>query len=388
MLHALRAYFKKPATIIGIVTAMMFQIIFSLIWMTGYNGITDHTGQLSIAVVNEDQGAGQKLGEQLAASLPFKITAGLNLEEAQAMLERREVQMVLHVPADFSKRLQSQGQQAELAYTINESNPMMIKSMMQSVASGITATAGKQATVQGTEVVLKQANVPAAQAQAIAQGVADKVTSTIAYTNPVAGMNNQMVPMMLVLASYVGSMIMGMNLQQATMMLGTGISRWSKFGARVLINVGSSVLIALVGTSLVIAMGGQHAGGFVSLWLFQALFLLTFMFFSQMFLIVFGMAGMLFNIAMLSVQLVSSGAMVPRELLGSFYHALSEYLPATYAVNGGMNLLFGGPSVGGEAQMLAVILVVCAGVGLAATALRKEAPQPSGVAAADPVPAG
>ncbi|WP_159885182.1 YhgE/Pip domain-containing protein [Paenibacillus puerhi] len=390
MLLAFQAYFKQSATKIGILTAMMFQIIFSLIWMTGYSGVADNTGNLAIAVVSDEQGAGQKLGEQLAASLPFRMITGIGLEEAQTKLEEREVQMVLHVPADFSKRLQSQGEQAELRYTINESNPVMIKNMMQSVASGITSSVGREAALQGTEVVLKQANMPAPQAQAIAQGITDKVKSTISYTNPVQGMNNQMVPMMLVLASYVGSMIMGMNLQQATGMLGSGISRWSKFGARVLINICSSVVIALIGTSLVVALGGQHAGGFVSVWLYQALFLLTFMFFSQMFLIVFGMAGMLLNIAMLSLQLVSSGAMVPRELLGSFYHGLSQYLPATYAVDGGMNLLFGGPSVMGDALSLAIILVVCAAVGLAATGLRKEAVQPGSAAApaGGPLPAG
>lgn len=389
MLQALQAYFKKPATVIGIATAMMFQIIFSLIWMTGYNGVTDNVNQLKIAVVNEDPAMGANIVEQLAGSLPFQLVKESSLDQAQDKLNEREVQMVLHLPADLSKQLQAQGQQAEIRYVINESNPALIKSMMQSVASGVTAAVNKEATVAGAEAVLKQAKVPAPQAQAIAQGITDKVKSNIAYTNTVQGMNNQMVPMMMVLASFVGAMIMGMNVQQATMQLGPDFSRWSKFGARVVINLASSVVIALIGTSLVVAMGGQHAGGFVSVWLFQALFLMTFMFFSQMFLIIFGMAGMLFNIAMLSVQLVSSGAMVPRELLGSFYHSFSQYLPATYAVEGGMNLLFGGPSAAGDAGALACILLVCAAAGLLATGLRKESNKPNeaAVKTGEPVPA-
>ncbi|MFC3746174.1 YhgE/Pip domain-containing protein [Paenibacillus sp. GCM10012306] len=372
MLYALKAYLKKPATIIGIVLLLMFQVIFSIIWMTGYKGINENTSKLSIAIVNEDQGAGAQISEQLASSLPFHMVTGMNLEEAKGSLERREVQMVLQVPSDFSKQLQSQGQQAELRYTINESNPMMIKSVMQSVAAQITATVGKQVTIQGTEAVLKQANVPAAQAQGIAQGVVDKISSNMAFTNPVQGMNNQMVPMMMVLASFVGAMIMGMNFQQATDMIGPGISRWSKFGARVVINVSSAVVVSLIGSSLIAGLGGQHAGGFVSVWLFQALFLLTFMFFAQMFLIVFGMAGMLFNMTLLSLQLVSSGAMVPRELLGDFYQGLSHYLPATYAVDGSMNLLFGGPSVVPDVLLLVAILAVSLLVSLAATGLRKQ----------------
>ncbi|MFF2014668.1 YhgE/Pip domain-containing protein [Paenibacillus sp. NPDC058177] len=372
MLYALKAYLKKPATIVGIVMLLMFQVIFSIIWMTGYKGINENTSKLSIAIVNEDQGAGAKISEQLAASLPFHMITGMSLEEAKGSLERREVQMVLQVPADFSQQLQSQGQQAELRYTINESNPMMIKSVMQSVAAQITATVGKQVTIQGTEAVLKQANVPAAQAQGIAQGVVDKVNADMTFTNPVQGMNNQMVPMMMVLASFVGAMIMGMNFQQATDTIGPGISKWSKFGARVVINVSSAIVVSLIGSSLIAGLGGQHAGGFISVWLFQALFLLTFMFFAQMFLIVFGMAGMLFNMTLLSLQLVSSGAMVPRELLSGFYQGLGHYLPATYAVDGLMNLLFGGPSVVSDVLLLVAILAASLFVSLAATGLRKQ----------------
>ncbi len=386
MLQALRAYLKKPATIIGIVTAMMFQIIFSLVWMSGYQGVNENVKQLKIAVVNEDQGVGKRVEEQLVSSLPFRMISEPSLSRAQEQLNNREIQMVLHLPADFSKQLQAEGEKGRIDYFINESNPALIKSIMQGVANGVTATVGKEASAMGMQAVLVQANMPAAQAQSVAQGISDKVQSNIESVNPVQGMHNQMVPMMMVLASFVGAMIMGMNVQQATAMLGPNFSRWSKFGARVIINVVSAVFIALIGSSLVMAMGGQTAAGFVSLWLFQALFLMTFMFFSQMFLIVFGMAGMLFNIAMLSIQLVSSGAMVPRELLGGFYHTFSDYLPATYAVEGGMNLLFGGPSVSSDAGALVAIMLCCLVVGLIATGLRGEgrtAMQPAGASTAN-----
>jgi uncharacterized phage infection (PIP) family protein YhgE len=96
------------------------------------------------------------------------------------------------------------------------------------------------------------------------------------------------------------------------------------------------------------------------------------MFFAQIFLLLFGNAGMLFNIVVLSAQLVSSGAMVPRELLSDFYHGLSLYLPATYAVQGNMNLLFGGPSVAGPSWGLLMIMLASVAVGVVITALKKE----------------
>jgi uncharacterized phage infection (PIP) family protein YhgE len=95
------------------------------------------------------------------------------------------------------------------------------------------------------------------------------------------------------------------------------------------------------------------------------------MFTAQLFLILFSMAGMLFNIIMLSAQLVSSGAMVPRELLSDFYVTLGQVFPATYAVEGMMNLLFGGPSL--LASILGLVGVMAAAILLGAlgTAVKK-----------------
>jgi len=41
--NALRALAKQPTTIIGIAAALLFQLIFTVVWMTGYDG--SRTGQ-------------------------------------------------------------------------------------------------------------------------------------------------------------------------------------------------------------------------------------------------------------------------------------------------------------------------------------------------------
>ncbi|PYI51611.1 YhgE/Pip domain-containing protein [Paenibacillus flagellatus] len=386
MLKALQTFLQKTPTKLGIATAILFQLIFSVVWMTGYNGVTDHTSRLKIAIVNEDAGLGGPIAEQLQSSLPFQVSRENGLEEAQKRLNERDVQMVVRIPADFSKQLQTPGQKAELQYWINESNPALIKSIMTGVAGSVTAAVNKQAVAAGAQTVLTQMNAPAAQAQSMAQQLAEKVTSNVQSTNPVSGMNNQMVPMMLVLASYVGSMIMGMNLHQSSLMIGSQLSRWRKFGARAILNVFGAVVTSLIGSSFVLMLGGQSVHGFMALWGFQTLCLLSFMFFSQTFLLLFGNAGMLFNIIALSAQLVSSGALVPRELLSDFYHRLGSALPATYAVEGNMNLLFGGPSASGPAIGLVIVMAASIVAGIAITALRQDkAPAAAGpVHAAEP----
>ncbi|WP_169087279.1 YhgE/Pip domain-containing protein [Paenibacillus sp. PL91] len=384
MKQALQAFMKRPTTWVGIITALMFQVIFSVIWMTGYNGVTDRVDQLRIAVVNEDQQMGQRISSGLIENLPFDMKKADSIDEAKKQLDERELQMVVVVPADFSQKAAAADGTASIQYFINESNPALIKSIMSGAAAQITAEVNRQAVTGGIQAVLGNMSMPSEQAAAAAQGLSQRVTSDIQSTNAVKGMNNQMVPMMMVLASYVGAMIMGMNFEQSSMATSASVSRWRRFAARSSINVAAAVLVSLVGSTLLASFGGQMDQGFLHIWLFQLLFLLTFIFVSQMFLYLFGMAGMLFNIILLSAQLVTSGAIVPRELLSDFYIKLGDLLPATYAVDGTMNILFGGPAATPDAMKLIVIAIVAFAVSVLAVAVKRQAvlqQQPSAVIA-------
>lgn len=380
MKEAIGSFMKLPATKGGIIAALMFQLIFSLVWMTGYRDITANVNKLVIAVVNEDPAAGQMIVEQLKKNVPFQMNVVGSMAIAKQQLNERDVQLILHVPANLTAQLQSAGEPAKLEYFINESNPAMIKSVMQSVIANITATVNKQAIAAGAQAVLLEMKLPQEQALKAAGGLAEKVISDTQFSNKIDGMANQMVPMMMVLASFVGAMVMQMNIQQASMQLGKHLGAWNKFAARGIINVVSAVIVALVGSSLMLLLGGQSVHGFFAIWGFQALFLVTFMFLTQLFLQVFGLAGMMFNITLLSAQLVSSGAIVPRELLNGFYQNLGNYLPATYAVEGIMNLLFGGP---GMATTVMALIAICGVVvvigGVAALAKKEAAPVLAGM---------
>lgn len=373
MKNTIQAFMKRPTTIVGIITALMFQIVFSVIWMTGYNGVTDRIDKLHIAVVNEDQQFGAQIAGSLVGNLPFQMSQPASLEDAKQQLNARELQMIIYFPADFSQKAMAADGKADIGYFINESNPALIKSIMSNVAAEVTKEANAQAIEQGIAGTLGKAGVPAEQAAVAGQSLAERITANIESMNPVKGMSNQMVPMMMVLASYVGAMIMGMNLEQSSMMVSAVAGRWKRFAARSIITAGAAIGVSLVGSSLLAAFNGQMEQGFLKLWLFQLMFVLAFMFVSQMFLYVFGMAGMLFNIIALSAQLVSSGAIVPRELLPDFYVKLGEALPATYAVEGLMNVLFGGKGIGSEVVALAIIAIIGFVISMAAVGLKKQA---------------
>lgn len=385
MMEALRALASRPTTIIGIVTALLFQFVFTVIWMTGYNGMSDRTDTFVIGIVNEDPLTGSTIAAQLKEQLPVQVREMDNPAEAARQLENRSLQMVMRIPPDFSAAAASPDGAAPLQFTINESNPSMVKSMMSALAEQITASVNKQVIHTGARQMLIQMQQPEEQAEMTAGFLSERVTADISYINPVQGVHNQMVPLMIVLASYVGAMIMGMNLELSNMAAAAaGIGKWQRFGARMMFNMAAAVVISLVGVSLLFALGGQSASSFLALWGFEALVVLTFILVSQLFLLLFGMAGMALNIMMLAAQLVTSGAIMPRELLPEFYGLISRSFPATYAVEGAMNLLFGGPSVGPAILNLTVILTAALVLGTAATAIRKSSAQAVGIRADQP----
>jgi len=370
-MKSLMLFLKQPTTKIGILTACMFQIIFSTIWMTGYHGVNDQMGNLKIVIVNDDSGIGSKIVDHLQENLPFKTERAENIAIAEEMLKNREADMVMHIPSNFSAQLESP-HPAVIEYKINESNPAMIKNIMQGAANSITANMNKEATLMGAQAVLNQTSLPQEQREIIAQSLSQRVAADIESIYPVKGFSDQMVPLMLVLASFVGAMLMALNLGQAANNLAGTIGRWKRYGIIAVINIASALLISLLGSSFIVMLGGHIKHGFLSLWGFQTLFVVAFLFLAQLFVLIFGMAGMVFNIILLSLQLVTSGALVPRDLLPDFFYSIGRYLPATYAVEGNMNILFGGTTLSHDLWALFWIIFVVILLGMATVAMKRE----------------
>ncbi|MEK0317254.1 YhgE/Pip domain-containing protein [Cohnella sp. 56] len=337
MKQAFLTYIKKPQTIVAIVVALMAQIIFIVCWMTSYDGVLDRTSHLRIAVVNEDGAAGEAIVAQLK-KMPFEMVTP-SKTEALKQLDERTTHLIVTIPAQFAESLGSADAKTAIQFTVNQANPQVTKGVVDSVVAKLSAQLNQMASPNAAPIGAE--------------------TTVI---HPVDGMNNQMVPMMIVLASFVGAMLMAMNVHQVSMSIGQSISFKQHFAARALLILCGALLISIAGSSLMLALGGQMESGFGAFWLFHFLILLTFMFFAQMFLIALGMAGMFANMAMLSLQLVTSGTIVPRQMLSAFYQSLGHYLPATYAVEGLMDLGFGVPFLAQDVLALGAILLASAGI--------------------------
>ena len=94
---------------------------------------------------------------------------------------------------------------------------------------------------------------------------------------------------------------------------------------------------------------------------------------------------MVFNIILLSIQLVTSGVMVPERMLPEFYQVLSPYLPATYAANGYYTVIFGGEGILNDMNMLLLISAVTLAVAAVRLVFQNRALPKSKVEAINPV---
>lgn len=113
---------------------------------------------------------------------------------------------------------------------------------------------------------------------------------------------------------------------------------------------------------------------FFSIYLFQALMFWAFLCLAQAFVIMFGNLGMIFNICALSIQLVTSGVLVPQAMLSDLYNKLASLLPATYGADGYYTIIFGGSSDNliSNSSSLGIIIAVTLAISTIVVALKRE----------------
>jgi len=387
MTKGLQALFKIRETYIGIVATVALQLIFFSIWMTAYDGINNRTDNLTIGYISEDTAFGQEVIDGLKESLPFASKDYSSIDMAEKDLENRYIHMIIHIPADFTAQLKA-GKDANIIYSINQANASLAKTMMEGVAKQTTNEINHQLyPVQQGEIVKafsqQFSQLPIEQNTALLvqdtvtttiMGVKDRIVeSTIMKTNDVKEFAANFVPLMVIISSFVGAMVMIMQHQQAAQMLQDSVSKWSLFFARQLLNFAVAFILPLLTIGLMQLFAISSDESLITIYLFQGFMYWAFLCLAQVFVILFGNLGMVFNICALSLQLVTSGVLVPNALLSEFYHRLASLLPATYGADGYYTIIFGGntESLISNSSSLGMIIVVTLAIAIVAVALKK-----------------
>lgn len=116
--------------------------------------------------------------------------------------------------------------------------------------------------------------------------------------------------------------------QQAAQLVQESLSKWQLFLARQLLNVGVAFTLPFITIGLMHLFNIASQESLLSIYFFQSVMYLAFLSLAQVFVIAFGNMGMVFNICALSLQLVTSGVLVPKPCyLKDTSRSLLCYLP-------------------------------------------------------------
>lgn len=367
----LKSFFKQKETLLGISAAIAFQLIFVIVWLTGYDGIYERTDQFTIGIVNEDSELGRKITSELIDNNLFEVTMFEELLQAKQELDEKNIHMLIHLPDKMSERLQA-NENAHIDYYINQSVPTLTKQMMETTANKLN----EQVNLQVNDIINTQLATSIPQmikAESTNEDIAEKVATqavkmlqenshttplkeNVTKTNDKEGFVLTMVPLLIVLASYIGAMLISQHLQFSEAKLKNKYNQLSLFTGRQIINILVAIAISLLTVCLMYLFNIEFDYSFFALWGFQTILMFSFLALSQVFVMLFGNFGMIFNIALTATQLVSSGAIVPRELLSSFYKGIGSILPATYGVNSYFSLIYGGGNLALNIKYLCIII--------------------------------
>lgn len=352
-MDTLKQFLKRPGTYVGMLVALSFQLIFFCVWLTAYDGVNERVDQMRIAIVNEDVNIGNKIAEGLQRNLPFQVKAERSVEKANKEMNDHVYDMIIEIPASFSKDINETGK-SNLNFHINQANAMMAKQMMEGAAKQIRDNVNKEVASYKKQAIVGKLQAVGPENVEVIKGLTeDSIDFTIHKVNDTKGFSVNMVPLMIVLASFVGAMIMSMELSKVAIEVK---GSWSNFLSRQIINGTVSILLACITIGLMKGFQIEMHETVGSIWVFQAIVFFAFLSLTQMFLTVFGNAGMIFNIISLSLQLVSSGVIVPHEMLSKTYQIIGELFPATYAANGYYTIVFGGVSL--ERNIISLLVIV------------------------------
>lgn len=318
------------------------------IFLPGYTAIPGNIDQLPIAIVNEDTGeVGAQIAENLKGQLPFEeIKTNISNKAALEDLEDNELALVIHIPEAFSANLQNGDVSSSIDFTVNEASATVVASTMNQVVSQINTQLSTQFSQQTAEGILMNLNVPKEQAQEMAEKIDNSYVGNIVTINDIPdGMHNNMLPMFLTMALYVGAMIAAMQLVGA---FKANRGKATKTRLFVYVQVTAVIIGILAGLiSAAIAFGINDVSGemFIQIWGQQILNYWVSFNFTATVIFLFGEAGMLLNIPVLLFQTIANGATLSRDLMYAPYEWASYISPMYYSVQAYFANIFGSTSV-------------------------------------------
>ena len=363
-------FLKSKGALASIFMGIFYAVCMLGIFLPGYTAIPGNIDRLPIAIINEDNGEyGGQIAESLAEQLPFKeIEKDVSNKEALKQLEKNDLALVVHIPETFSADLQNGDVSSSIDFTMNAATATVVSSSMAQIVSQINEQLSAQFSQQTAQGILMNFNVPEEQAKTMSEMIENTYMPHVVTINELPdGMHNNMLPMFLTMALYVGAMIAAMQLVGAFKANRGKASKTRLFIYMQLTAVLIGAVAGLASTGAAFVINDLAVEKLLPIWGQQILNYWVSFNFTAMFVLFIGEAGMIVNIPILLVQTIANGATLTRDMMYAPYEWVSHITPMYYSVQAYFANIFGSASVSpyifglaavGIAAMLINILIV------------------------------
>ncbi|MCA1040069.1 ABC transporter permease [Bacillus infantis] len=363
-------FLKTRGAIASIFMGIFYAAAMLGIFLPGYSAIPGNVDQMPIAIVNEDAGAyGAQIAGQLQENLPFKeIETDISNKQAIKDLNHNDLALVVRIPETFSADLQKGEGSTGIDFTINEASATTVSSTMKSVVGEINNQLRSQFSQQTAQGVLMNFNLPEDQAAEMAKKIETAYSGNVISINKIpAGMNNNMLPMFLPMAGYVGAMIGAMQLVAAFRE-----SRGKASKTRLFLYVQlTALLIAVVSSAVAVGVAylvnEPNGDLFFGIAGQQILNYMVCFNFTAVLIFLIGEGGMVLNLPILLMQTLANGATISRETMYAPFQWMSHISPMYYSVQAYMANMYSSISpspylwsmaaIGGAAMLINIAIV-------------------------------
>ncbi len=340
-------FLKTRGAIASIFMGIFYAVAMLGIFLPGYTAIPGNIDQLPIAIVNDDAGEyGDTIAGQLKENLPFKeIKTNISNKEALEQLGESDLTLVIHIPETFSADIQNGEVSSSIDFTVNEAGATVVSSSMTSIVTQINNQLSAQFSQQTAQGVLMNFNVPEEQAAAMAEMIETSYVGNVVTINDIPdGMHNNMLPMFLTMAGYVGAMIAAMQLVASFKESRGKASKTLLFIYVQVTALMIAILAALAAMGITYLVNEPVGDLFFGLFGQQVLNYMVAFNFTAMFIFLIGEGGMIINIPVLLIQTIANGATIARDMMYGPYEWMSYVSPMYYSVQAYFANMYGSVS--------------------------------------------
>jgi YhgE/Pip-like protein len=364
---------------------LLIPTFYAVIFLSSLWNPYQETSHLPVAVVNEDQPQNTEVayGKKIVTSLKKSKSLEYHFvdnSQAQHLLKTGKVYMVIQIPKNFSKDVDSlaAGSQKQIplnyytsaghSYVAMKMSTTAIDKLREKLNNQITSQYLKGYSEKSNQLMTElMATSGNSQAQSVLLATASKASLNQRVTSPIKLIHHDqttvknngtgMAPYLMSVALFVGCITLNIiyDTSKPRFEPKNGLSWWA---SKMSFLYGFIIIAATIMFTLLIKVNGLQLLKPVQTYLFVLLTAMTFLSIVTFFNIIFGMTGAWLMLLFMIVQLGGSAGTYPIQLSNQFFQTIHPYLPMSISIDAFRSSISIGNSIQPELSIFIITFVI------------------------------